>query len=59
MEITTSLTLSDYQDLKIAGNASNFNNALEKIKEIVLCKNFLSKRCTNGSHCKVILNNVK
>ena len=47
VEITTSLTVSDYQDVKITGNANN-NNALKDISEIVLCKNFLSNCCTYG-----------
>ena len=59
MEIATSLRLSDNQDSKIARNASNFNNTLEKVSDIVLCKNVSSKRCTYGSHCKFILNNIK
>ena len=40
VEITISLTVSDYQDVKVTGNANNINTALKEISEIVLCKNF-------------------
>ena len=36
VEITTSLTVSDYQDVKITGNVNNINNTLKEISEIVL-----------------------
>ena len=48
VEITTSLTAGDYQDAKITGNTNNINNALKKISEIVLCKNFSSNCCICG-----------
>ena len=35
-EIATSLTVSDYQDVKITGNVNNINNTLKEISEIVL-----------------------
>ena len=35
-EITTSLTVSDNQDVKITGNVNNINNTLKEISEIVL-----------------------
>ena len=36
VEITISLTVSDYQDVKITGNVNNINNTLKEISEIVL-----------------------
>ena len=57
VEITTSLTVSDYQDVKITGNANNINNALKEISEIVLCKNFSSNCHTYGPDCKFKLRN--
>ena len=52
VEITTSLTVSDYQDVKIKGNTRNINNALKEISEIALCKNFSSNCCTYVSTYK-------
>ena len=52
MEITTSLTVSDYQESKITRSANNINSALKEISEIVLCKVFSSNRCTCGPDCK-------
>ena len=52
MEIATSLTVSNYQDVRITGSANNINSALKEISEIVLCKSFLSNRCTYGSDYK-------
>ena len=53
VEITTSLAVSDYQDVKTTGNTNkNINNALKEISEIVLCKNFSSNCCTYGPDCK-------
>ena len=52
VEITTSLTVSDYQDVMITGNANNINNSLKEISEIVLCKNVSSNFCTYGPECK-------
>ena len=52
VEITTSLTVCEYQDFKITENANNINNALKEISEIVLCKNFSSNHCTYGPNCK-------
>ena len=40
VEITASLTVGDYQDIKITGNTNNIYNGLKEISEIVLCKNF-------------------
>ena len=40
VEITTSLTASDYQNVKIIGSANNIINALKEIGEVVLCKSF-------------------
>ena len=48
MEITTSLTVSDYQDVKITGNSKSINSALKEISEIALYKKFSSNRCTYG-----------
>ena len=45
MEIRISLTVRDYQDVKITGNANSINNALKEITVIVLCKNFSSRYC--------------
>ena len=36
VEISTSLTVSHYQDVKITGNVNNINNTLKEISEIVL-----------------------
>ena len=53
VEITTSLAVGDYQDVKITGNTnSNINNALKETGEIVLCKNFSSNCCTYGPNFK-------
>ena len=52
MEITISLTVSDYKDIKFTGNPSNINNALKEINEIVLHKNLSSNHCTYGPDCK-------
>ena len=43
VEITTSLTVTDYQDVKITGNANNINSALKGISKIVLCKLFIKR----------------
>ena len=51
-EITISLTVSYYQDVKITGNANDINNALKEISEIVLCKNVSSNCCTYGTDWK-------
>ena len=40
LEITTSLTVGDYQDVKITGNTNNITNALKEISKTVLCKKF-------------------
>ena len=53
VEITTSLTVSDYQDVKITGNVNNINNTLKEISEIVLWKNFSSNCSTYGQDYKL------
>ena len=60
MEITISLTVSDYQNIKITRNANNINNALKEITVIVICKNFSSKYCIYGPDSKFQhRNNIK
>ena len=60
VEITTSLTVNDCQDVKITGNTNNINNALKEISEIVLCKYFSSDCCTYGPDCKFQhINNIE
>ena len=55
VEITTSLTIGDYQDVKITGNTNNINKALKEISKIVLCKNFSSNCCTASFNIVTIL----
>ena len=54
VKISSSLTVSDYQDAIITGVANNINNAdQQETNEIVLCKKFSSNCCTYGPDCKL------